>query len=117
MRAGKLNHRLVIQYPAAGSPQRTATGQKDTTWTTLCTVSGSLEMLSGRRLEAAQATWPEASGEARIRFRQEVDDKDRDRVPLRIVLNGRYYPIGKVLNVDQRGVELRLIVKEGAARG
>lgn len=117
MKAGKLRHRLAIEYSAAGSPQRTRTGQPDTVWTTLDTVWGSVEMLSGRRLEAAQASWPEATGEATIRYSAEVYAKDRDRVPLRILLNGRYYPVGKVLNPEERNIELRLLVKEGSARG
>lgn len=117
MQAGKLRHRLVIQYPAAGSPQRTSTGQPDTSWTTLCTVYGSLEPLAGRRLEAAQATWPEASGEATIRYQADVDAKDAARVPMRISFDGRFYVIGKVLKVDGRKIEMRLLFKEGSARG
>lgn len=117
MQAGKLRHRLVIEYSAAGSPQRTGTGQPSTAWSTLCTVWGALETLSGRRLEAAQATWPEASGEARIRYNADVYDQDAARVPLRISYRGRYYPVGKVLNTSERNLELRLLFKEGSARG
>lgn len=117
MQTGKLRHRLEIQYPAAGSPQRTNTGQPDTSWATLTTVWGSLELLSGRRLEAAQATWPEATGEAKIRYSAAVYARDADRTTLRIVFNGRYYPVGKVLNPGERNIELRLLVKEGSARG
>lgn len=117
MRAGQLRHRLVIQYRLAGSPQRTNTGQPATAWATLCTVNGSLEQLSGRRLEAAQATWPESTGEARVRYRSEIYDQDAARTPMRISYGGRYYPIGKVLNPMERNIELRLLVKEGAAVG
>lgn len=117
MRAGRLRHRLVIQKKSAGSPQRSATGASATTWTDLLTVYGSLEALSGRRLEAAQATWPEASGESLVRYRSEIDDADKDGEPLRISFGGRYYPVGKVLNADGRNRELRLLWKEGSARG
>lgn len=117
MRAGELRHRLVIEHSAVGSPPRTATGARDASWTTLCTVWGSLEALSGRRLEAAQATWPEATGESVIRFRENVYNADRDKTLLRISYRGRYYPIGKVLNRADRNIELRLLWKEGSARG
>lgn len=117
MQAGKLRHRLVIEKKSSGSPQRSATGAPATTWATLITVYGSMESLSGRRLEAAQATWPEASGESVIRYRSEIYDADTAGTPLRVSFNGRYYPIGKVLDPMERRKELRLIWKQGSARG
>ena len=117
MRAGKLRHRLVIQHRAAGSPSRTATGATALAWTDLMTVYGSLEPLSGKRLEAAHATWPEATVEALVRYRAEILDADTAGTPLRIVFAGRYYPVGKVLNREVRNIELRLLCTQGAARG
>jgi SPP1 family predicted phage head-tail adaptor len=117
MQAGKLRHSVTLQTPVAGSPQRTASGQPDAAWTTLCTTYASVEALSGRRLEAAQATWPEATVEIKMRYRADVYNKDRDRVPLRALFGSRYYAVGKVLNPEERNVELRLLCKEGAARG
>ena len=117
MRAGKLRHRLVIESKAAGSPQRSATGASALAWSTLLTVWGSLEPLSGNRLESAQATWPQATVEARIRYRSEVLDADTAGTPLRISFGGRYYPVGKVLNIEERNIELRLLCTQGAARG
>lgn len=115
--AGKLRHRLVIQAKVAGSPTRTSTGASNLTWSTLLTVYGSLEPLSGRRLEAAQATWPQAVVEARVRYRSEILDSDTDGTPLRISFGDRYYPVGKVLNPEERKVELRLLCSQGSARG
>ena len=117
MRAGNLRHRLVIEHKASGSPQRSATGASALAWSTLLTVYGSLEDLSGRRLESAQATWPEATGESIVRYRAEIFDADLAKTPLRISHGGRYYPIGKVLNRDKRNVELKLLWTEGSARG
>lgn len=117
MRAGKLRHRLLIEVKSAGSPQRSTTGASAMEFTELCTVWGSIEPLSGRRLETAQATWPEATVEVRIRYRSEVLDADTAAQPMRIFFGGRYYPIGKVLNIEERNRELRLLCKQGAARG
>ena len=117
MRAGKLRHRLQIQSRVAGSPQRSATGAAATTFSELCTVWGSLEPLSGKRLESAQATWPQAVVEVRIRYRAEVLAADTEATPLRVVFGGRYYPVGKVLNIEERNRELRLLCTQGAASG
>jgi SPP1 family predicted phage head-tail adaptor len=121
MRAGSLRHRLVIQAKTAptGSPDaaRSATGASILTWETLLEVYGSLEALSGRRLEAAQATWPQATGESMVRYRAELGAADLAKTPMRISHGGRLYPIGKVIDRDGRKRELRLIWKEGAASG
>jgi SPP1 family predicted phage head-tail adaptor len=117
MRAGKLRHRLVVEHKAAGSPQRSNTGASAKSWATLVTVWGSLEPLSGRRLESAQATWPAATVESKVRYRSEILDADTAATPLRISFGGRYYPIGKVLNTEERNIELRLLCSQGSARG
>lgn len=117
MRVGKLRHRLTIQHKTETSPQRTATGAPATAWTDLATVYGSLETLSGRRLEVAQATWPQATGESLIRYRGEVWDADTSSRPMRISFGDRYYPIGKVIDTDGRKKELRILWKQGAGNG
>lgn len=117
MRAGELRHRLAIQTKSAGSPTRTATGASALDWATLMTVWGSLETLSGRRLEAAQATWPEATGESMVRYREEISAADLSKTPMRITQGGRTYVVGKVIDKDGTKVALRLLWKEGSARG
>lgn len=117
MRAGRLRHRLVIEHKASGSPSRSGTGASALAWTTLLTVWGSLDPLEGRRLESAQATWPEATVEAKLRYRSEILAADTAGTPLRISFGGRYYPVGKVLNLEERDIELRLLCTQGAARG
>jgi SPP1 family predicted phage head-tail adaptor len=117
MRAGKLRHRLVIQKKSSGSPTRTSTGASGLTWATLLTVYGSLEPLSGERLETAQATWPKATVEARVRYRSEIMDADTAGSSMRISYGGRFFPIGKVLNHMERNQELRLLCEQGTARG
>jgi SPP1 family predicted phage head-tail adaptor len=121
MRSGSLRHRLVIQAKTAlsGSPgaSRSATGASILAWTTLLEVYGSLEALSGRRLEAAQATWPQATGESMVRYRAELRAADLAQTPMRISHGGRLYPIGKVIDRDGRKRELRLIWKEGSGDG
>jgi SPP1 family predicted phage head-tail adaptor len=115
MRAGSLRHRLVIQAKTLGSPSKTSTGASNYSWTTLMTVYGALEPLSGRRLESAQASWPQATVEALVRYRSEILDADTNKTPLRISYGGRFFPIGKVLNVQERNRELRLLCSQGAA--
>jgi SPP1 family predicted phage head-tail adaptor len=117
MRAGKLRHRLVIQKKSSGSPTRTSTGASGLTWATLLTVYGSLEPLSGERLETAQATWPKATVEARVRYRSEILDADTSGTSMRISFGGRFYPIGKVLNMEERNKELHLLCTQGSASG
>lgn len=117
MHAGRLRHRLVIQAKVAGSPSRTSTGASALEWTDLMTVYGSLQAMEGKRLEAAKATWPQATVEARVRYRAEIVDYDTQATPLRIVYRDRYYPIGKVMNQKERNIELRLLCSQGSARG
>lgn len=117
MHAGKLRHRLVIESKSAGSPQRSNTGASALSWTALLTVWGSLEPLSGKRLEAAQATWPQATVEVKVRYRAEILDADTAGTLLRVSFGGRYYPVGKVLNKAERNIELQLLCTQGAARG
>lgn len=117
MQAGKLRHRLVIQQKTAGSPQRTNTGQKDSSWATLATVYGSLNLLTGKRLESSQATWPRATYEAKVRWRQDVWDAFMAPTPLRVSFGGRYYPIEGLDNFMMRNIELRLMLSVGAAVG
>jgi len=116
MQAGKLRHRLRLEHRVAGSPARTPSGAPNTAWTELCTVWGSLEALSGRRLETAQATWPKVNHEARIRYCAEVEAAAKAG-PVRIVFRGDFYPVEVVLNWSLRNVELRLMCSQGAAVG
>jgi SPP1 family predicted phage head-tail adaptor len=111
LQAGKLRHRVTLQQQVAGSPQRTASGQRDVAWTDVATVWASIEPLSGRRLESAQATWPKVSVEIRIRYRAGVV------AGMRAVHSGLYYPIEVALDPELRRIELRLMCSQGAAVG
>jgi len=117
MQAGTLRHRLAIEQKVAGSPQRTNTGQKDSAWTALATVWGSLNLITGKRLEASQVSWPRATYEARIRWRQDVWDAFASPTPMRVSFDGRTYPIEGLDNFKMRNVELRLMLSVGAAVG
>ncbi len=108
MQAGKLRHRVTIQQLVAGSPQRTATGQHDTTWTDVTTVWAAVGPLSGRRLEAANATWSAVRVEILIRYRAGVT------AGMRVVYGGRYYLIEAIIDPQERHRELRLMCAEGA---
>ncbi len=64
MRAGKLRHRLAIQEPVE---TRDDHGGITRTWSTVATVWGSIETLTGRELYEAQQV--EARATVRIRIR------------------------------------------------
>jgi hypothetical protein len=36
---------------------------------------------------------------------------------MRISFGSRYYPIGKVLNMEERNIELRLLCSQGSSNG
>ena len=117
MQAGKLRHRLAIEKKLAGSPQRTSTGQQDSDWTALATVYGALNMLTGKRLEASQASWPRATYEARVRWREDIWDAFTSPTPLRVSFGGRYYPIEGLDDFMMRKTEFRMMLSVGAAVG
>lgn len=114
MRAGKLRHRVTIQYLATGSPAQLPSGEPNEAWTDLLTgISAEWITLSGRALFAAQEHHSEVRGVWRIRWRSSITDK------MRVVHGGKYYNILFVPPYDKSGKQRQLDLEcaEGVNEG
>lgn len=107
MRAGRLRHRGAIQSLVIGSPQHSASGEPLGEWATLDTVWMSIEPLRGRELFAAQEHHSETDVRIRIRYRDDVTDK------MRVLHEGKYYPILVIIDPELRHRELELMCSQG----
>ena len=74
MQAGKLRHRVQIQAP---TDVRDDHGGNTRTWTTIATVWGSVEPLSGRELFEAQQVHARAAVRIRVRHYEGLTTKHR----------------------------------------
>lgn len=118
MRIGNLRHQVSIQQLVAGSPQQTASGEPDETWTDYAVVRASIDPLMGREVLLAQSvvagmdvrirTWylPGVTAGMRIKHDENGDGSS-------IV----YYDIITVANVSSRSRELELMCKRGLNDG
>lgn len=97
--AGKLRHRLVIQYQAESQNQQT--GAIDVVWTNVATVWGSIEPISAREFIASQSEDSKLSTRITIRYRSDIDAKMR----LYHAAKGQYYNIEGVLSDKESGLE------------
>lgn len=114
MRAGKLKQKVSIQRKVEGSPDQTAEGDKDTSWSTfLSEVSAEWVSLKGSALFAAQQHHSEVQGVWRMRWRATITDQ------MRVVHEGRYYNILYVAPRDRYGRkwEMELECTEGVNDG
>lgn len=103
MEAGKLRHRVVIQYATVAQD---AYGEPVKTWATLATVWGAVEPLIGREYLAAQQLQSAIPVRVRIRYRNDV-------TPLmRVSWDGNLYDIESVQEVRTERRELILMCKE-----
>lgn len=108
LQAGKLRHRVVIQYPV--ETQNQDTGAIDIVWTNLATVWASIEPLSAREFIAAQSEASRITTRIIIRYRSDVNSKMR----LYHSFKGQYYDIHGVLSDKNSGLEyLTLPCSEG----
>jgi SPP1 family predicted phage head-tail adaptor len=106
-RAGQLRHRLNLQ---AATETRDSFGGVVLTWSTIATVWGSIEPLSGRELFAAQQVNALISARIRIRYRDDVNAR------MRVVHEAKSYDIQSVIDPETRHVELELMCAEGVIR-
>lgn len=111
MRTGKLRHRVTIESLVEGSPNRTATGRPDATWSTYLTTWASIEPLRGRELIEAHAVQSKIAVRIRMRYRAGVT------AAMRVVHGQVVYPIEAVLDIEARGIELHLMCSQGVALG
>lgn len=109
--AGRLRHRVTIQQLVAASPQQTASGQPDESWSTYLTVWAAVEPLNGRELYAAQEHHAEVTTRIRMRHRSGVTAK------MRVTYGGMTYDIKAIVNPEERNRELQLLCAEGVNQG
>lgn len=108
MDAGRLRHRVVIQYPVEVQDQ--TTGAIDEQWANLATVWAAIEPLSAREFIAAQAEQSKVSARIVIRQRSDVD------ATMRVfhAASGFYYNIEGVLtDIDSGRDYITLPVSQG----
>lgn len=109
MRAGTLRHRLTFQ---TRSSAQTASLDQVETYTDSFTVWGSVSPLSGKETVASDAIRNEGTHQVRIRYREGVLGS------MRIRFGSRYFNILSLpRNLDERGRELVMEVKEGVSLG
>lgn len=109
--AGKLRKRLVIQRNTAkDSPEtRDSYGQqRNDGWTTVATVWGSIEPLSGNEAFVAQQLLPQASHRIRIRFTPTFVVG----ASYRVQYGSRTFHIAPPLNTEERNIELVIAAVE-----
>jgi len=100
MQAGKLRHRVQLQYP---SDTRDAHGGITRSWSTSATVWASVEPLTGRELLDAQQVESQSDTRVRIRYYQGIAPKWR-------VQHGQHvYNVLHVGDVDVRNREMLLL--------
>ena len=104
--AGRLRHKVMIQYPL--TTQNPGTGAMEIVWTDLSSVWASVEPASVREFIAAGAEQSEVSGKVIMRKRDDVN------ATMRIVYRGLVYQILGVLPDPVSGLEyMTLPVGEG----
>lgn len=104
--AGRLRHKVLIQYPL--TTQNPETGAMDIVWTDLGSVWASVEPASVREFIAAGAEQSELSGKIIMRRRDDVN------ATMRVVYRGLVYQILGVLTDPVSGLEyMTLPVGEG----
>ena len=103
MQAGRLRHRLVVQHE---EESQDTYGGVTRTWTTLDTVWGSVEPLSGKELIEAQQLDATLTHRIRIRYLANVTET------CRITFDSRTFEIQTVRNFSERNREMELLCKE-----
>ena len=98
-----LDKRVAIQRQASGQG---STGQPNGAWATTETVWASIEPVSGREYFNASGERAEVTHKVRIRYGSTVAPKDR------LLYGSRVFNIRAVLNLEERGRWLQLMVSE-----
>lgn len=101
MRVGKLRHLVTIQQPVEASNEY---GEPETSWLIYAQVQASIEPLQGREFLASAGVRSEVTTRIRMRYVEGVTTK------MRVLFGDRAFDISAVINVDERGRELQLMV-------
>jgi len=103
VRVGALRHRLEIQEPLTAAA---SDGGIAHTWTTVDTVSGSIEPLAGRELLQAQAVDARVTHRITIRYYEGITPDHR------IVARSRTFAIHSIVNAGERDAEFQILAEE-----
>jgi len=106
IRAGRLRHRLTLQYK---TESRTSTGDVVTAWVTDSTVWGAIEPASGKEYIAASQTQNESNVRIVIRYHATINDT------WRVVNDSKAYSIINIINEDERDRMMVLHCSQGVA--
>lgn len=108
MQIGSLMHGVVIESPAQTRGQM---GSQKNTWQPVCTTWASVQPLSGRALEVAQALHAEVTVKITVRWRADIDNT------CRVMFRGKAYAVQYVLNPSEANRELQLYCTTGTSDG
>lgn len=113
MQAGLMRKRLVLQQRSSAQD---GYGQQVIAWTTIATVWGEIESLSGQQLNKAQSIYNDVSHRVTVRYQSLLSDI-RQVGSYRILLGSRVFDVGASLNVDERNRTVQLLCGEGLNDG
>jgi len=105
-RISNFNKRIKLQSPTL---TQSSSGQTTKSWSTYATVWAGIRTLSGNEKSRNQMVIGIESMEVSIRYSSDVSAVS---VADRIVLGSRYFDIKDVRNVDEKNIEIRMIVTE-----
>lgn len=114
MQAGLLCKRLVLQQRSTA--QDGTYGQQVIAWTTIATVWGQVESLSGAQLNKAQSIYNNVTHRVTVRYQTLLADI-KQVGSYRILLGSRIFDVGASLNVDERNRTVELLCEEGLNDG
>lgn len=115
MRPGRLRTQVTIQQLTAASPQQTASGEPDVSWTTYATVMADIQPTLGREFFAASAVQSKVDTKIRLRYMAGVTDGIT--AAMRVSAGGTVYNIEAAINVENRNREWLLMCSTGANQG
>lgn len=103
MQIGKLRHRIAIQEATV---TQSDTGYAVKTWSTVTTVWGRIEPLSGREALIAQQISPELSHKVTLRYYPDLTPEHR------IKFNDRYFDVNFIRNLEEKNRVIIVLCKE-----
>lgn len=115
MRPGRLRTQITIEQRTAASPQQSASGEPDESWTTYATVMADIQPTLGREFFAAAATQNEVDTKIRVRYMTSVTDGIT--AAMRINAGGAIYNIKAAINVENLNREWLLMCATGVNNG
>jgi SPP1 family predicted phage head-tail adaptor len=113
MQAGLLRKRLQLQQRTTGQD---AFGQQQLTWSTVATVWGQIESLSGNQLKKAQSIYNQVTHRVTARWQPTFSDV-RQVGSFRILYGARIFDVGASINPDERNRTVELLCEEGLNDG